>query len=107
MHDRFWQVSLLRSGYAIEVIATQPEVAAMFLELHAVSLLEELHRTLESDRRREAQNAERRAALLEACHRADSDRPVAVPIGDRASRLGDTGSNLGRGEDLHPAARAQ
>jgi hypothetical protein len=106
MYDRFWQVSLVRSGYAIEVIATQPEVAAMFLELHTIALIEEFHRTLESDRRREERDAMRREALLAACAASPSGGLAGVPVGDRAGRRGDPGSNLGRGEDFHPATGA-
>jgi hypothetical protein len=106
MHDRFWQVSLLGFRYAIEVIAIQPEVRVMFLELHSAGLFEEFHRTLESDRRREERAAERREALLEACAAPVSGGAAGVPVGDRAGRRGDPGSNLGRGEDFHPAAGA-
>ena len=81
--DRFWQVSLLRFGYAIEPVAERPEVAAMFLELSAMYLLER-------HREREARMASGRVHHL-------------VAFRDRTGRRGDPGADLGRVEHLDPA----
>jgi hypothetical protein len=90
------------------VIATEPEVSAMYLEASAMVLLE-LHRALEADRRREMRIADRRTAMLAASTPAvaASDGVASVAIGDRSGRHGDTSPELGRGQDLDPASGSQ
>jgi hypothetical protein len=90
------------------VIATEPEVSAMYLEASAMVLLE-LHRALEADRRREIRIAERRTAMLAASTPAvaPSDGIAGVAIGDGAGRRGDASADIGRGQDLDPAAGSQ
>ena len=75
----------------------------MYLEASAMVLLE-LHRALEADRQRESRIAARRAAHLEAVANAAaaSDGVAGVTIGDGASRVGKTGPDLGRVQDLEP-----
>ncbi len=77
----------------------------MYLEMSAMTLFEEFHRTLEADRRREIRDALRRGELLEARAAADSHGVASVPLGDRAGRGSDPGADLGRANHLNPAAR--
>ena len=68
----------------------------MYLELSAMHLLE-LHRALEADRQRETREAVRRALLTDRAHMPRRSGELgAIALGDRASRRGDPGSDLGR-----------
>lgn len=83
----------------------------MNLELSAMYLMEEFHRSLEADRRREMREALRRGAVFEALAAAESDATEShgigrVAIGDRVRGRGDPCSDLGRGENLNPAPGA-
>ena len=90
------------------MIASQPEVSAMYLEASAMVLLE-LHRALEADRRRETRIAARRADMLEALAAVPegSDHVAGVAFGDRPGRRGDAGTDLGRRQDLEPATGSE
>jgi hypothetical protein len=67
----------------------------------------ELHRMLQADRERELQDALRRRALLKtpAAGDGDSDGVAGVAFGDGPRRRSSPGTDLGRCQDLNPAAR--
>jgi hypothetical protein len=69
----------------------------------------ELHRSRESDRRREMQEAFRRGAHREALaqHETESGEIAGVSIGDGSSDLGDPSPDVGRAKDLHPTPRPE
>jgi hypothetical protein len=88
----------------------------MFLDLYAMHLLDD-HRANEAHRLRNRDDLHRQA-LREAheANRAEAARAAAashgtsgdvarVALGDGAGGRGDTGSDLGRSEHLHPASR--
>jgi hypothetical protein len=83
----------------------------MNLELSAMYLIEEFHRSLEADRRREMREALRRGAVFEARAAAESAATESggisrVASGDGARGRGDPCPDLGRGENLNPAPGA-
>jgi hypothetical protein len=68
----------------------------MYLELSAMHLLE-LHRALEADRQRETREAVRRALLTAVAELPRRSGELgAIALGDRTSRRGDPGTDLGR-----------
>ena len=76
----------------------------MYLEVSAMTLLE-LHRTLESDRRREMHEALRRGDLIQSLASAEtSDRGVGVALDDGSGCRGEPRPDVGRTQDLEPGS---
>ena len=90
------------------VIATPaPEVAAMYLALSAMYLMDR-HRLRETDRHADMLAAHRRQLELDARPSGDeSTEVVAVPLGDRPGRVGHLGADVRWVKDLHPASRGE
>jgi hypothetical protein len=75
------------------------EVSAMF---QSATILIDLYRAQEAERRRGQRNADHVAAFREG-QRAASDEVSGVSFGDRAGGRSHEAADLGWGDDLHPA----